>query len=271
MTGVGVLGHGALGHAIAQALGSGQVPGARLVGIAGRRLSDDLECLARACDCAALDAPSALPALGARLIVEAAGASAVREHALPLLEAGCDVILMSTGALGDAALLARLKDAATAHGRKIYLPSGAIAGLDGIRAAMEAGVETVRITTRKHPRALAGSPYLDEHPLDLAGLAEARVIFEGSARDAIAGFPSNVNVSLTLATLVGSPDRVQVRIIADPHAEMTQHRIEVTAASGTMAIDVANQPSPLNPRSSWLAALSAIAMVRQLVAPIWIG
>ncbi len=167
--------------------------------------------------------------------------------------------------------VAELGKAATVNARKIYIPAGAIAGLDGIRASMEAGVQEICITTRKHPRALIGSPYLDQHHIDLSGLERSRVIFEGNARDAIVGFPANLNVSMTLATIVGDPERVRVRIIADPHASLTQHCIEVTAASGTITVEVSNQPSPLNPRSSWLAALSAIAMVRQVVAPLWIG
>ncbi|MDB5562852.1 MAG: Aspartate dehydrogenase [Hyphomicrobiales bacterium] len=271
MIGVGVIGTGALGSSIARSLAGGQVPGVELTAIAGRSRSHRLDALAREWECQATADPLSLADLGANVVVEAAGAEAAREYALPLLGAGCDVVLMSTGALADADFVARLKQVATAASRRIYLPSGSIAGVDGLLSAMESEVHSVRVTTRKHPNALVGAPHLVESATDLSKLDAPLVVFEGNAREAVAGFPSNLNVALTLATAIGDADRVQVRIIADPAATFTSHRIEVSAASGQMTVEMSNLPSATNPRSSWLAALSAVATIRRIASPLWIG
>jgi aspartate dehydrogenase len=272
MTGVGVIGTGALGHGIASRIAAGAIPGIELAAIAGRLGSyDRLKALAREWQCEATTQPVDLPAMGARLVVEAASVDAVREYAAPLLTAGADVVIMSTGALASHQFVADLEQAAAAADRRVHLPSGSIAGLDGLLAAMEGGAVDVRITTRKHPVALRDAPYLAGSTLNLDHLNEALVIFDGSAQDAIAGFPSNLNVAITLATAVGDFDRVKVRIVADPAATFTVHRVEVKARSGTMTVELANRPSPTNPRSSWLAALSALATIRRITSSLRVG
>jgi aspartate dehydrogenase len=272
MTGVGVIGTGALGHSIASRLAAGAIPGVTLAAIAGRPGSyARLEVLARQWNCQATTSPLDMPALGANLVVEAAGIGAARQYAAPLLTTGADVVIMSSGALATPGFVADLKRAAAAADRRVYLPSGSIAGLDGLLAAMEGGVVDVRITTRKHPAALRDAPYLTGSALDLDHLDEALVVFEGNAQDAIAGFPSNVNVAVTLATAVGDFERVKVRVVADPEATYTMHRIEVTANSGTMTVELFNYPSPANPRSSSLAALSALATIRRTASKLRVG
>ncbi|MGW3607091.1 aspartate dehydrogenase [Micromonospora sp. NPDC005161] len=272
MTGVGVIGTGALGHGIASRLAAGAIPGVTLAAVAGRPGSEArLQAFARQWRCQATTRPSDLPAMGARLVVEAAGVEAAREFAPPLLTAGADVILMSTGALASRQFVLDLEHAAVAAGRRVHLPSGSIAGLDGLLAAMEGGDVEVSITTRKHPLALREAPYLAGSDLDLDHLHEAMVIFDGSAQDAIAGFPSNMNVAITLATAAGDLDRVKVRIVADPAATLTVHRVKVKANSGTMTIELVNRPSPTNPRSSWLAGLSALATIRRIASSLHVG
>lgn len=270
MTGVGVIGTGALGHSIADRLASGAIPGVTLAAIAGRPGSyNRLQALAREWKCQATTSPLEMPALGANLVVEAAGVDAARQYAVPLLTAGADVVIMSSGALATHGFAADLKRVAAAAGRLVYLPSGSIAGLDGLLAAMEGGVVDVHITTRKHPAALWDAPYLAEADID--HLDEAMVVFEGNTREAIAGFPSNVNVAVTLATAVGDFERVRVRVIADPEATFTVHRVEVTANSGTMTVELLNYPSQSNPRSSNLAALSALATIRRTASSFRVG
>jgi aspartate dehydrogenase len=269
---VGVIGTGALGHAIASGLASHSIPGAALAAIAGRPHSQHtLEALARSWACQATTEPLTLPAAGVNLVVEAAGAEAAKEYAIPLLRAGCDVIIMSTGALADTDFVAELKQVAAAVSRRVHLPSGSIAGIDGILSSMESGDVEVRVTTRKRPDALAGAPHFNESAFDIMALDEEMVVFEGNAQEAVAGFPSNLNVALTLATAVGSFDRVKVRIVADPKAEFTTHQIEMAAKSGTMTVEMVNRRSATNPRSSWLAALSALATIRRLASPLRIG
>jgi aspartate dehydrogenase len=272
MMGVGIIGTGALGHSIASRLAAGAIPGVTLAAIAGRPGSHArLEVLARQWNCQATTSPLDLPALGASLVVEAAGVGAARQYAARLLTSGAGVIIMSSGVLATPGMAADLRHAATAAHQRVYLPSGSIAGLDGLLAAMEGGDVDVRITTRKHPDALRDAPHLAGSALDLDHLNAALVVFEGNARDAIAGFPSNVNVAVTLATAVGDFERVKVRVVADPEATRTMHRVEVTADSGTMTVELRNYPSPANPRSSSLAALSALATIRRTASSLWVG
>ncbi|HEY4202527.1 MAG TPA: aspartate dehydrogenase [Devosiaceae bacterium] len=269
---VGVIGTGAIGHAIASSLADAPIPGVELTGIASRphaRLR--AEKLAAQWHCAATTDPMTLPRTGANLVVEAAGAVAAKQYAIPLLEAGCDVIIMSTGALADAEFVAELRRVAAACSRRVHLPSGSIAGIDGILSAMESGGVEIRVTTRKHPQALVGAPYFDQTGLDVTQLTTATTVFEGNAREAVAGFPSNLNVALTLATAAGGFDHVKVRIVADPEAQFTTHQIEVAAKSGTITVELTNKPSESNPKSSWLAALSAIATIRRIASPLRIG
>ncbi|MDB5529893.1 MAG: Aspartate dehydrogenase [Devosia sp.] len=269
---VGVIGTGALGHAIASSLAAHSIPGVELTAIAGRPYSPrDIDALARSWDCQATTEPLTMPGSGANLVVEAAGADAAKQYAIPLLQAGCDVIIMSTGALADMEFVTELKRVAAAVSRRVYLPSGSIAGIDGILSAMESGPVAVRVTTRKRPEALAGAPHFTTSGIDVLAFERETTVFEGNAQEAVAGFPSNLNVALTLATAAGSFDRVRVRIIADPKAEFTTHQIEVVAKSGTMTVEMVNRPSASNPRSSWLAALSAIATIRRLASPLRIG
>jgi aspartate dehydrogenase len=272
MVGIGILGAGALGQAIADSICSGSIPGVTLAAIAGRPGSEArITALAERWACRATTDPTELPRLGAGLIVESAGVEAVRSHAVTLLGSGCDLVVMSVGALADEGFASELRHAAAQAGRRVFLPSGAIAGLDGILSAGEAGPLQVRITTRKRPAALAGAPYLALSGIELAGIKAETTIFEGSAREAADGFPANLNVAVTLACAVGDVDAVEVRVIADPAVTHTHHRIEVAARSGDITVELTNVPSATNPRSSWLAALSALATIRRIVSPIWIG
>jgi aspartate dehydrogenase len=136
---------------------------------------------------------------------------------------------------------------------------------------MESGGVEIRVTTRKRPEALAGAPYLAEAGLDLTNLTTATTVFEGDAREAVAGFPANLNVALTLASAGGGFDHVKVRIVADPETDFTVHHIEVLARSGRIVVEMTNRPSETNPKSSWLAALSGIATIRRIASPLRIG
>lgn len=272
MIGVGIIGVGALGRGIAGKLVADAIPGVTLAAVAGRPASAErLAGFAGQWNCRATTNPLHLPALGARLVVEAASVDAARQYAAPLLAGGADVIIMSSGALAAPGTVAELRRSAVAAGRRVYLPSGSIAGLDGLLAAMEDGDVEVRITTRKHPDALRDAPHLAASGIDLDSLDTELVVFDGDARDAIAGFPSNVNVAVTLATAVGDFDRVRVSIVADPGTTRTVHRVEVTANSGTITVELANRPSPMNPKSSSLAALSALAAIRRCASPLLVG
>lgn len=269
---VGVLGVGAIGGAVAEKLSTGSVEGACLVALADRPSAlPRLEALGRSWGCRFTADPNELPALGATLVVEAAGVSAVREHAVPLLQGGVSLLLMSVGALADPEMASAVTAAARDSGQRVYLPSGALAGLDGLLAAREGGIDVLRITTRKSPLALRDAPHVRAEGWDLMRLREPQVVFQGSVRDAIAGFPANANVAVTLALASGANARVVVTIIADPAARLTRHTVEVEGAFGSMRVEVNNHPSPTNPGTSALAALSAIATLRKIHSAISIA
>jgi aspartate dehydrogenase len=192
-------------------------------------------------------------------LVECAGASAVKDVLQAAIRHQTDCLIMSVGGLlEDMALY----DEARHSGIQVHLPSGALCGLDGIRAAMEAGLHAVTLTTRKPPAGLAGAPYLRERGIDLRGLDEAMVVFEGSAREAVKAFPQNVNVAASLSLAGIGPDETRVRVIADPDITMNIHEVVAEGAFGRLTAMTENLPSPRNAKSSYLASLSAVAELR---------
>lgn len=268
---VGVLGCGAIGRLIIDAIAAGRAGDAVLAAVADLPEREaDLAAIARATGCRYTTDPRQLPALGAALVVEAAGVAAVRMHAVPLL-ATADLLMMSVGAMADAGFSADVVAAARSAGRRVYLPSGAIAGLDGVRAAAGARLDAVVLTTRKPPAGLKGAPYFNEHPVDLDALPGPTVVFEGSAAEAIAAFPANVNVAVTLSLAGLGPEATRVRVVAEPGLTRNIHEISVRGEFGELTIQAANVPSPDNPRTSYLAALSALAALRRITSPLQVG
>lgn len=203
----------------------------------------DLDACAAACD----------------LLVEAAAAVAVAPVIRAAIRHRCDCLVMSVGGvLQQPALLDEAREA----GIMVRLPSGALAGLDGIRAAKEAGLDSVTITTRKPPKGLAGAPYLVENRIDVEGMTQATLVFEGTALEAVKAFPKNVNVAAALSLAGIGPERTRVRVIADPAAVRNSHEVVAEGAFGKLTAVTENVPSPENPKTSYLASLSAIAEVR---------
>lgn len=185
------------------------------------------------------------------LVIEAASPEAVRSYIVELLQSGKSVIVLSSGALLDENLFRRIIEAARGSGAKVYVPSGAIGGLDALKAASLIGVEDVVLTTRKHPRALG-----------INGISEAVVVFEGDAEEAVKRFPLNVNVAATLALVTGK--RPRVRVIADPHVSENVHEIAAKGAFGEIKIEMRNKRMEENPKTSVIAALSVLQLLKQL-------
>ncbi|MEK7217153.1 MAG: aspartate dehydrogenase domain-containing protein, partial [Chloroflexota bacterium] len=183
-----------------------------------------------------------LPALIAcsDLIVETAGAHVVPVLARLAFEAGKDLMVISVGALLEHP---EVIEHARRTGCRLIVPSGAIAGLDGIKGACMGRVDFVRLTSRKPPRALEGAPYLTARGLSVLGLAEERELFRGSAREACKGFPDNLNVSAAISLAGIGPDLTEVRIIAAPGLERNCHDIEVEGEFGRLAVHIENIPS----------------------------
>ena len=260
---VGLIGAGAMGSIIARAVGRGELRAA-LTGVA------DLEperARAAAAESGAIVGTIPEVAEVADLLVEAAGAGVVR----PVLEAaarrGRDAVILSVGGLLD---LGDTIEAATDAGVNVYCPSGAIAGLDAVKAAANGEIRTARLTTRKPPAGLAGAPYLAAHGIDVSALEAPVTVFEGTAREACRAFPANINVSAALSLAGIGADGTEVRLIADPSIERNIHEIEVTGDFGVIRTITENAPSE-NPRTSRLAALSAVALLKGLTASPRVG
>ena len=255
---IGIVGMGVIGTAVAKAA-SGDIPGVTLAGVTVRTPASaagypsyPLDELITRCD----------------LIVEAATRTALREFGPTVLTAGKHLMVLSVGALiGVLDEWARL---AEKHGGRILVPSGAIAGLDGVKGAREGAITSVTMETRKPPRGLAGAPYIAERRIDLDAIREETLIFEGPATEAVRAFPANVNVVAALSLAGVGPERTRIKIFAVPGQERNQHRITLEGDFGRLVIEVENVPSA-NPRTGKLSYLSAIAMLRELGAPVRVG
>ena len=263
---VAVAGLGAIGFAVARTLDQG-IEGLKLTAVSANNLPRATARLA-----GFRHKVRALPLVqlgqAAEVVVECVPASCFGALAEPVLGRGGTLVALSAGAL-----LSRpdLIDLARTSGGRILVPSGAILGLDAMRAAAEGPVERVTLITRKPPGGLAGAPYLAEQKIDLAGLSHPLMIFEGDARAAARGFPANVNVAAALSLAGIGPERTKVQIWADPTVTRNCHRIEVEAEAARFTMEIENVPSESNPRTGRITALSVLATLRRLVAPLQVG
>lgn len=260
---IGLVGCGAIGSEIAVAIDSGRV-NAELVTVydAYRERASALAGRLKSAPVVAESIDALLLASDVDLVVEAASQQAVRDYARSILEHGKDLMVMSVGALLDDALYAELCSLLERHGVRLYLPTGAIAGIDAIRSVRHL-LKEVTITTTKHPRALEDAPFFREHRVNLKGLKRAKVIYRGNAREAVRLFPANVNVAAILSIAGIGADRTMVRIVADPRARRNIHEIDARGEFGELHFSISNVPSPGNPKTSYLAILSAIECLRR--------
>jgi aspartate dehydrogenase len=250
---IGIVGCGTIGSALAAGIQDGRIR-ARLSGFTSRTRSR-AEALARS-----LIPPP--PVLGlpdlvraSDLVAEAASGTAVAEIVPACLLARKDVFVISVGGLlGHEDWYQQ----AEAQGTRILVPSGAIAGLDGVRAAAIGRVDSVLLISRRPPEALTCAPYVTEHGIELDRLTDETVIFEGSAREACRAFPMHVNVPAALSLAGVGLDQTRVRILAVPGGIFNQHRIEVRGEFGRLSVEIENVPSPTNPRTGLLSIFSSI-------------
>jgi aspartate dehydrogenase len=202
------------------------------------------------------------------LVVEAAAPFAVRDLLERAVKFGKDVLVMSVGgALGCERLLKKADDA----GIKVIMPSGAIAGVDALKAAKIAGLERVTLTTMKPPASLKGVKYLEEKGIDVSELKKETVLFEGNVAAAVKAFPKNINVSAMLAIAGIGPSRTRVRIVTSPFYTRNIHEITIKGKAGIITTRAENVPSPENPGTSYLAVLSAETALAQYFSTIQIG
>ncbi len=262
---VAIAGLGAIGLPVARALDA-SIPGLRLIAVAARDQASARERLAsfanpppiiRLADLAQAD-----------IVVEAAPTAVFDEIAIPAIEAGRNLVAASAGALLSRMHLVRR---AEETGARIIIPTGALLGLDAVRAAAEGRVNSVAIETRKPPAGLDGAPYLVERQIRLTDLTEPRKVFEGNAYDAARGFPANVNVAAALALAGVGPERTRVEIWADPTITRNTHTIRVEAEAARFTMTIEGVPNPGNPRTGMLTPLSVLACLRGVVSSLKVG
>jgi aspartate dehydrogenase len=262
---VAIGGLGAIGLKLARALDAG-VDGLQLIAVAAR---DQVKAQANLEGFRSPPRLVSLPDLGeADIVVECAPAAVFEQIACAAIDAGRILVPASVGAL-----LPRmhLVQRAQETGTRIVVPTGALLGLDAVRAAAEGTVESVTIESRKPPGGLEGAPYLLEHGIDVSRINAPLRVFEGNAFDAAAGFPANVNVAAALALAGIGPIRTRVEIWADPTITRNTHTIRVEAEAARFTMTIENVPSAENPRTGQITALSMLACLRGLVATLKVG
>lgn len=264
---LGIAGLGAIGLAVARRIDAGEIEGISLVAVSARNRTKALD---RVADFRAPPRIVALAELAnlADIVLESVPAAHFAEVARPAIDAGRIFMPLSVGQLLEHM---ELVDRAKRTGARIIVPTGALAGLDAVRAVAEGKAESIRIVTRKPPKGLAGAPFLAERGISLDNLEQPSRVFEGSAREAIRGFPANVNVAVALSLAGIGPDRTRVEIWADPRVVRNTHTIIVKSEISNLSITIENTPSLENPATGRITALSAIAALRRLTAPLVIG
>ncbi len=260
-------GLGAIGLAVARCVDAGHIPNLRLVAVSAR---DQAKAAARLTGFRSQPMLVALADLAshADVVLECVPAAQFLEVAAAAVARGRIFIPLSVGQLLDNM---HLVEEARTTGARIIVPTGALLGLDAVRAAAEGPVSSVKIVTRKPPRGLAGAPLLKERGISVDRLNGPLKVFEGSAREAIRGFPANVNVAVALSLAGIGPDRTTVEIWADPALTRNTHTIEVRSDASDFSMTIANVPSEDNPATGKITALSAIATLRRLTAPLVVG
>jgi aspartate dehydrogenase len=253
---VGVIGVGAIGGVVANALLAGAVPGAQLAGVVHAEPVD----------------PQGLPVLGidellagVDLVVECAGQRALAELGPLVLAAGRDLMVVSVGALADDALLEKLLDAGPGE---LHLSTGAIGGLDLLRAATGLGPwEHVRIETTKRAANLV-QPWMDDVQSEAVRTTAVPLeLMRGPAREVTAAFPKSANVAASVALAVRDWDVVEAAVIADPDAGLTSHLITAEGAAGSYRFEIRNRPSPRTPTSSAVVPHAVLSAIEALTRP----
>lgn len=204
----------------------------------------------------------------ADVIVECVPAACFMEVARPALERGRIFMPLSVGAMLDHM---ELVDLAESSGGRIIVPTGALIGLDAVRAAASGGLKTVKLTTRKPPGGLKDAPYVIANGIELDGLKMPKQLFAGSAREAAKGFPANLNVGVALALAGLGPDATQVEIWADPGVARNIQSVDITSDCADFSMTIKNVPSDENPKTGRITAHSVIAALHRLTAALVVG
>ena len=207
-------------------------------------------------------------ALVSDVVVECAPASVFNQVAEPVIRMGKTLIPVSVGGLLENWYLVEL---ARTTGARINVPSGAVLGLDAVRAAGLGNIKQVTIVTRKPPAGLVGAPYIEKQKIDLDSVDQPLKVFEGSAKEGVKAFPANVNVAAALGLAGIGPDRTWLEVWADPLVNRNIHSITVESDSARCELKIENVPTDENPRTGRIVVLSALAALKRLVDPLTVG
>lgn len=268
---VAIIGGGTIATLFIEHIARGELGDAQVVAVVGRNDASRGKPLAQEHDIAYVTTLDELLAQRPQVVVEAASHEAVREFGVALLDKGIALIVLSGGALCDDALRQTLETAAKASGALLYVPSGGIGALDALKAAALSGMDSVTISVAKPPVAWKGIPFVERLGIDLLGLKQATVLFDGTAREGVPHFPANVNIAAVLSLSGIGFDRTRLKVIADPALTYNTHHIEMRGKTGNIRIEFENVPSPENPKTSWLACYSALAALKHAQSPVRYG
>jgi aspartate dehydrogenase len=263
---VGLAGLGGVGLEVARKLIDGAVPGLTLAAVSVRDADKARRNLPQVGDMIALRTYEAL-ADDCDIVVECLPPEYFRKIALSAIDKGRIFMPLSVAQLLDNwDLVARAKE----KDARILVPTGALIGLDAVRAAAESNITSVTMITRKPPAGLDGAPYLVKNNISVRNLDKPLKVFDGTARDGARGFPANVNVAAALSLAGIGPDKTRLEIWADPALTRNTHRIEVESEVARFSMSIEGIPSA-NPRTGKIVALSTLAALRGLVSELKVG
>jgi aspartate dehydrogenase len=268
-----LIGCGSIGTVIAEAIDAGKAGDIKLDIVYDliHERAENLVARLKSKPKIAADADELLENERVQIVIEAASQDAVKQYSARALSKNKDLMIMSAGALIDDKLFKQISNIAAQKGRKVYVPSGAIVGLDNVKSAAIGHIDKVTLTTRKPPLSFEGAPLVEKKKINLSSIKEPMVLYEGPAREAVKLFPQNVNVSASLSLAGVGPDRTTVRIITDPNIKTITHEIHVKGKFGELETKTVNKPFPGNAKTSYIAALSAIATLKRISGNIIVG
>lgn len=261
---VAIVGSGALGSVIAEALSKELSKQYELLGVFSERVENALK-LANKLNCKAYSSLDEMIEDDPDYIIEAASPDVIKDIGIKILENGINLIPLSIGAFADKEFYKKIEQAALDNNSRVHLPSGAVGGFDVLRASMLMEDVEVSIITEKSPESLNGAPFLDGRQLSQDSVEE---VFSGSAKEAIELFPKNVNVAVATALATTGVDNTKVMIKSIPNSNTNKHEIQLLGKAIKVTVAIETTPSINNPKSSTLAAYSVIALLENLVSPI---
>ena len=202
------------------------------------------------------------------LVVEAVNAPDTHQLVRSALLAKKDVLVMSVGKFIEGESILKL---AQKQGVRVIIPSGAIAGIDAIKAASLQRIDRITLTTRKPIYGFADNAYVQQRRINLSQIKKETILFDGNVREAVKCFPQNINVAATIALASNAKDKMRIRIATSPEFKVNSHEIEVVGEFGRLTTKTENVVCPDNPKTSYLAALSAVRTLKEYFQGVKIG